>query len=160
MMDAHQTLELTPEQDAAGWAILDALNAAKASGNTYAKLEASIALLDWQLSVGLLTRDEFRAMVAPMLLDIIAVADQFPEGRYMLQRVRDEALEALNGDDYAERAAAGLFILSVDGVQNPRRRLASDARNAEAKRQWRIAMEGIRSAELSRMRLPTTEGAE
>lgn len=76
-MDAHQSVELTPEQDAAGWAVLDELEAAKASGDVFAEIAACGALIDWQLSVGLLTREELRAMSAPYLLEIVGRLDAY-----------------------------------------------------------------------------------
>ena len=114
-------LQLTEAQEDAFWIVWAALEAAEASGDTHAKVLANLALLDWKLEVGLLSRATVRRHVAPHLLDLIATVDAKPEGRPHLQKLRDDALEALNGDDYDERTAAALFILCVDGVQNPRR---------------------------------------
>ena len=68
-------------------------------------------------------------MLAPHLLDMISVADEKPEGRKLLEKLRGDAMELLNGDDYAERAGAALFILCMDGVQNPRLHEMRRARN-------------------------------
>ncbi|WP_434026177.1 hypothetical protein [[Pseudomonas] boreopolis] len=114
--------QLTAAQEARGWAVLDALDAAKAAGDDRAKIDAIGAFMDWQFAVGLLTRERWRKLAAPHLLDAIGVADTTVEGRVRLQKMRDAAVEALNGDDYEERTSAALFILCVDGVQNPRRR--------------------------------------
>lgn len=112
---------LTEAQEAQFWALWDALQAAEASGDPSLVIEATALFLDWQLAVGLLTRERFRQMAAPHLLDVITRADEMPEGRKLLQKIRDASLDAVNGDDYAERAAGALFIMCVDGVQNPRR---------------------------------------
>lgn len=112
--------QLTPEQEERGWAVMDAFDAARQSGDEHAELAAIGDFLDWQFSVGLMTRERWRELTAPFLLDAIARADEMPAGRALLQRLRDEALEAVNGDDYRERAAGALFILCVDGVQGPR----------------------------------------
>src|SRR5690606_2075386 len=122
-----------PEQEARGWAVLDALDAAKASGDKCRILQASLDLIDWQLAVGLLTREKVRRLLAPHLLDGITRPDAKPECRPHLQKLRDDALEALNGDDYRERTAAALFIMCLDGVQNPRRREAWERRQAAAR---------------------------
>lgn len=154
-MDATtQSVELlTPEQEAAGWAVLDALEAAKASGDVMAQIAATGALFDWQLSAGLLTREELRAMAAPHLQDTIAVLDKLPAGWQHLNRIRDDAMELLNGDDYAERAGAALFIIVMDAVQAPRLAAARALRDREGKLQWQSALEGVqrsaaRSAEV------------
>lgn len=52
--------QLTAAQEARGWAVLDALDAAKASGDECRILQASLDLLDWQLAVGLLTVADIR----------------------------------------------------------------------------------------------------
>ena len=118
--------QLTPEQEDAVWAALDAVDAA---GNDSAWLDAFGVLLDMQLALGLVTREELRAMSAPYLLDVIARADEFPEGQALLQKLRDDGMGLLNGDDYAERAGAALLIMSIDAVQTPRRHEARRARN-------------------------------
>ena len=112
---------LTFEQEDAAWAIFDRIEAARGAGDDRAELLANLDLLDWQLSVGLLTRRDVRKLLAPHLLDLIATLDKSEEGRQKLQALRDGAMKALNGNDYGERADAALFILSVDAVQNPRR---------------------------------------
>lgn len=124
---------LTEAQEARGFAVMEAFDAARKSGDAHAELAAIGDFLDWQFSVGLMTRDRWRELTAPYLLDAIARADEFPAGRAMLQRLRDDSLEAVNGDDYSERTAGALFILYVDGVQNPRRREARRLRQQEAR---------------------------
>lgn len=127
----------TPEQEMAGSDCACALQAAGKSGDAWAKIEAAGALLDWQLSVGLLTRDELREMAAPNLLEMIGQLDDIPEGRQCLTRIRNESLKLLNGPDYAERAAAALFIVTMDAVQRPRQAKASAAHDKICKREWR-----------------------
>ena len=112
---------LTIEQEEAGWAIIDRIEAAKAAGDKRAELGAYLDLVDWQMAAGLLTRREVRSLLSPCLLELIATVDRTEEGRRKLQQYRDGAMKALNGNDYGERADAALFILSVDAVQNPRR---------------------------------------
>lgn len=112
---------LTFEQEDAGWAIIDRIEAAKAAGDNRAELGAFLDLVDWQMAAGLLTRREVRQLLAPHLLDLIATVDRTEEGRQKLQALRDGAMKSLNGNDYGERADAALFILCCDGVQNPRR---------------------------------------
>ena len=135
---------LTEAQEAQFWAIWDALQAAEASGDERLIGEANGLFLDWQLSVGLLTRAQFRELAAPYLLDVIARADEIPEGRDMLQRIRDYSLEAVNGPDYAESAAGALFILYVDGVQNPRR---AKTQNAKSLTERTLFIRNLRSIE-------------
>lgn len=112
--------QLTPEQEDALWAALDAVDAADAAGDVHAYIDAAGVLLEMQLALGIVTREQLRAMSAPYLLDAIGVADKTPEGRALLQKLRDDGMELLNGDDYAERAGAALLVLSIDGVQGPR----------------------------------------
>lgn len=104
--------QLTPEQDARGWAVLDALIAAKASGDEYRILQASLDLLDWQLAVGLLTRECWRELTAHMLPDAVRVLRSSPAGRTLLSRLRKAATANLKSADYRERAAAALFLHS------------------------------------------------
>ena len=128
--------QLTPEHEDAFWSAYDALNAAQAAGDRVAEMAAHVAIIDVQLASGLLTRERLREMIAPHLLDVINRADEIPEGRELLQKIRDDALDAVNGEDYAERAAGALFILFVDGVQNPRRHAARAAKNREAREEF------------------------
>lgn len=102
--------QLTPEQDALGWAVLDALDAAKASGDEYRILQANLDLLDWQLAVGLLTRECWRELMARMLPAAVRVLRRSPAGRTMLSRLRKDAAANLKSADYRERAAAALFL--------------------------------------------------
>ena len=146
-------LQLTPEQEAAGRAALDAMQAAQERRDPMAKVKAARALLDWQMDAGLLTREELRAMAAPHLRDTIAMVDKLPAGWPHLTRIRDDAMELLSGNDYAERAGAALFILTVDSVQAPRLAAARALRDRDGKMQWRSALEGVqrsaaRSAEV------------
>lgn len=124
---------LSAEHEDEGWAIMDAFTAAKASGDTAAAGTAALALIDFRLRHGLMSRDELRQLAAPHLQRLIECADATPEGRDMLQRIRDDALEAVNSDDYAERAAGALYILHLDGAQNARRHAANAERNREAR---------------------------
>lgn len=136
--------QLTPEQEEAGFALMANLDAASASNDEHAYLNAVGAFLDWQMSVGLLTREQWRRMVAPKLLDVLKRIDEIPEARSFLQRIRDEALEALNGEDYAERAAAALYITTLDAVQAPR---LHNARRANEQRERAGWVERLRSME-------------
>lgn len=52
--------QLTPEREAEFWPLYDAVEAARASGDTHALIDAIGAYLDWQLSVGLLTVADMR----------------------------------------------------------------------------------------------------
>lgn len=135
--------QLSPEQEDAGWALIDAMEAAKASGDAFSEIDAITAFLDWQMSVGLLTREEWRAMCAPFLLDVIAAADDTPQGRAVLEDVRTHAMEALNGTDYAERAGAALFIVSMDAVQSPRQHDAEAVRHSVEKVEWINSLRSI-----------------
>ncbi|WP_394000513.1 hypothetical protein ACF3M1_10785 [Luteimonas sp. WGS1318] len=128
--------QLTPVQEDTGFALMAVLDAAKAAGDAHAYLEAVGPFLDWQMSVGLLTREQWRRMTAPRLLSVIQRADEIPEGRELLQKIRDDALEAVNGDDYSERAAGALYILHLDGAQNARRHAAREERNREAREEF------------------------
>ena len=130
-------LQLTAEQEAAGWAVLDAMQAAGESGDPMAKVKAACALLDWQMDAGLLTREELRAMAAPHLREMASQLDESPEGRQFMTRIRDEAMELLNGDDYAERAGAALLLVTLDGVQRPRFYAAQAKRDKEQRRSQR-----------------------
>lgn len=134
---------LTPAQEEAGWAVMDAIEAAKASGDVHAEIEALGAFFDWQLAVGLMTRDDMRAMQAPHLSDLIAIADERPEGRKLLAGLREDAMELLGGEDYNERAGAALFILSVDAVQNSRRYEARRAKDAAGLAEWAKSLRSI-----------------
>lgn len=129
--------DLTPEQEAVFWQLWDALQAAKARGDVLAEIDAHGALLDWQMAAGLLTREELRAMFAPYLLDVVGRLDKFPEGRVELSRIRFEAMDLLNGPDYAERAGAALFIVTMDGVQRPRYAREQAKADKGRKREWR-----------------------
>ncbi len=130
---------LSPEHEGELWAILDALTAAEASCDTAAACTATLALIDFRLRHGLMSRDELRQLLAPYLQQLIECADATPEGRDMLQRIRDDALEAVNGDDYSERAAGALYILHLDGAQNARRHAANAERNREAREEFESA---------------------
>lgn len=136
--------ELSAEHEDECWAILDAITAAEARGDMAASEAAHLALLDFQLRHGLLSRDELRRMLAPNLLQLIRRADETPEGRELLQQIRDDALESLNGDDYAESTAAALFIMSVDAVQAPRLHEARRARALRERTEW---VDRLRSVE-------------
>lgn len=102
--------QLTAAQEARGWAVLDALDAAKASGDECRILQASLDLLDWQLAVGLLTRERWREVMAHMLPAAVRVLRRSPAGRTMLSRLRKAATANLKSADYRERAAAALFL--------------------------------------------------
>lgn len=102
--------QLTAAQEARGWAVLDALDAAKASGDECRILQASLDLLDWQLAVGLLTRECWRELMAGMLPAAVRVLRSSPAGRTMLSRLRKDAAANLKSADYRERAAAALFL--------------------------------------------------
>lgn len=135
--------QLTPEREAEFWPLYDAVEAAKASGDTHAELAAIGDFLDWQFSVGLMTRERWRELSAPFLLDAIARADEMPAGRELLERIRSDAGELLNSDDYRERAGAALFIVTKDAVQGPRMRSEARTREQCAKADWTDALRSI-----------------
>ncbi|MEW9570856.1 hypothetical protein ABQJ54_03775 [Rhodanobacter sp. Si-c] len=136
-------VQLTPEHETEAWILMDAMEAANARGDAHAQIAAAGALLDFSLRHGLLTRDELRAMAAPHLTEIVGRLDALPAGWQQLNRMRDDAMELLNGDDYAERAGAALFILTMDGVQAPRLAAARAKSDRDGKLQWRSELEGV-----------------
>lgn len=135
--------QLTPEQEEMGWALMGLVDATAKSGNRDAELVAICAAMDWQFSVGLLTRERWRELTKPRLLDVIARADELPEGRAMLERIRTDAGELLNSDDYGESAGAALFVVTKDAVQGPRRHAERRARDAAGKADWVDALRSI-----------------
>jgi len=116
---------LTPEQEDAVWAALDAVDAARASGDVHAELHAMGVLFDWQLALGLLTREEWRQRTAHMLPDAVRVLRSTHAGRTMLSQLRKDATANLKSDDYGERAAAALFL---HASQVPKRKPAKRAK--------------------------------
>lgn len=115
---------------------LDALKAAQASGDHVAIVRAALALLDSHLEADLVTRDDVRAAAAPHLGDAIGALDQTMKDRLELNRLRDCAMEALNGTDYPEKAAGALFIVTMDAAQYPRHHAAQGRR---ARKQHNVA---------------------
>ncbi|PBS11932.1 hypothetical protein CMZ82_12405 [Lysobacteraceae bacterium NML93-0792] len=126
--------QLTPEHEDAFWSAYDALNAAQAAGDDAAWLDAFGLCLDWQMAVGLLTREEWRQHTAHMLPDAVRVLRSSPAGRAMLSQLRKDATANLKSPDYSERAGAALFLqASMPPKRKPAKKRAGPTRDELAR---------------------------
>ena len=109
-------------QEAAGWAALDALQAAGESGDPMAKVKAACALLDWQMDAGLLTREELRMEMLPHLRDMMGVMTELDPK--LADGQADIAIMKMDGRDGLDDA--GWAALMLDAYQNARQDLGLD----------------------------------